>query len=143
MKTLKQLCEDYENSDSIKERNELREEIENRCSAYLSKLYNTATEYKYTEPLFQYTDYRSNSGQITFDDFSDKNITVIYEDSWRYGGHCRDTLCFSFEKMESFNVEDYKKSIRKYHKTQLESDVKVYRQCLEKALEELENYELV
>lgn len=140
MKTLKQLCEDYEISDSLKERKQLREEIENRCSVYLSKLYNIAKENNYIEPLFLYSDYRSSSGQVTFDDFTDENIWVVYEDSWKYGGYCNEKFCISFKTIESFEADLYKKFIKKHHKQTLEHTVKRCQHDLKKALQELENY---
>lgn len=142
MNTLKQLCLEYEASDSISRREELAEEIEKLVRVYLNKLYTNALKIRESTrgTMFDMTDFRDDRGYLTLDDIWTDKVVVRYRDSWGYGGSCDEKFAVEFEDYEKFNEAVYTKSLKDKNKKEIRnqiSSLKSQIKRLEKKLEKL------
>jgi hypothetical protein len=110
--TLAELLSKYHTSDSMSEREALKDEIIEKCQKYVEEKTRIAS--KYDIKAYPYTDYRIDRGWWTLDEYDilSETVTLIYEDRWAYGGSCSETFYFSAKEVDNFIPEVYDKSYK-------------------------------
>lgn len=122
--TLRELCNQYNESDSVSERSRIKDDILGICEKYLKKRYELRekTDRK-SDRLFESSDYSPKSGWILFDDVYSEAVVVRYEDRWAYGGYASETFRIDFNEYENFSEKDYLKKARKEKISELKAKI--------------------
>lgn len=139
MKTLKELLEEYDKTDSIKKQQELEELIVRVCEKYITALDKIAS--KYDVQVIDDSDYQSDRGYWGFDDDSfvilkpagNHEVRLTYRDSWRYGGYCEIGHYFYADEVDNFDPIKFEKECRKVKCSKLEREVSAQKKELKKA----------
>lgn len=140
MKNIRELCLKRESTDSIKEQESLEEEIAEMCDQYLTLIYTESENAGIKLPIFDSSDFRVDSGCVKYYSSCSSKVKVTYEDFWSYGGHCKEFFHLKFEKMEKFDLQEFKKSCQQNKKEELARKVNSAKLILENAQAELDNF---
>lgn len=149
MKTLTQLCEKYDTTDSISLREELNEEIVEVVRDYIETLLRLHIKYEGIVSdgsgiCWSGTDYRKNSGTLSLSEVykigEDYRLIVVYEDSWSYGGSCYESYSISANHVDNLNLAVIEKRYRYETQQKLRRDKEALEKDIERIEEELSNY---
>lgn len=84
----KQLYQKYKTTDSVSEKDQLKEKIIVAAIALVKWMGETYTNMGYADEFIDDDDYRTDRGGWSVDYFDEDEIQFTYSDSWRYGGYC-------------------------------------------------------
>lgn len=137
--TLKELLEQYNHSDSVKERDELEDKICNFIEKFVHDAQTIAEKYD-TSYFGEGTDYRLGRGNWNFKHAYKDCVVLSYEDYWRYGGYCNEQHSFTIKDIDDFCPQKYEKTLIKKKMTELRRDVNAAKNALERAEEKMKQF---
>ena len=142
MKTLKQLCEEWDTCDSISLKDDLEVEILEKVSDFYKNLVEIHDEVG-DKQKFQRFDgyYRPDSGHFSLYEFYPTHLNIRYTDTWAYGGQCNESDILTFEEYENFDSKKIGKSIINENVKRIKREIRQAENKVKELTKSLAKYE--
>ena len=141
---LRELCENYNKTDSISTKQDLEDKIIDIAKEYIDTRVGINSEFNQFNSIerWPFSEYRIDSGSLSLNYVSSEKIHLDYNDSWRYGGSCSDSIVLSLDEIENFCLSKYVLTLIHRNKLQMKSHIRRLTSELDNARKKLANIEI-
>lgn len=116
----KELVKEYNSTDSVSRRKEIKEKVYKTSVAlakHLEGMYN-----RFGATFIDDDEYRSDRGGFSLEEFSEGNVDLTYSDHWQYGGECCFGITVPMKMLDVANRISERNRLRDKYIVQLKDE---------------------
>ena len=136
------IVKEYEESDSVRRREEIKEQVYDASTDLLTVLNRLYA--KYGKDFVDDDDYREDRGWLSLserNDFNEHTVYLHYSDHWAYGGECDFGISVPMKYLDKEALSELEEQLSEGRVKSIRNSIKEKKETIERLKKEVEELE--